>query len=304
MSEDCNFKYLVSSKKDILWGITVDNVGSSDIPSGYDQYPPLVGHPEAYYFRPEEGRILDNYQFIYISQGKGKVYFSPDRSIEIDAGKMLVIPQYTWHSYHPDKKTGWKEHWIGIRGSMIDNWFENNFVDPEQRIFKVGFSEEIIKYFRRAQEIASEERPGYQQVLASIANMIFSLTLYNDVNKSFTDDRNIQMIEQARAIIRENYLTDITPQQVARRINMSYSWFRKMFKEYTSISPAQYIIELKLQAAKNLLMNSPLSIKEIAFNLNYIDALYFSTLFKKHVGYSPSVFREMYNNVENDPSRI
>lgn len=294
MGDEQRFKYLVSSKQDSLWGITVDNVGSAEIPPGYKCYPPQCGHPHDYFFRPDKGRMLDNYQFIYISHGRGTCNFHPNTSIEVNAGDMLIIPPFTWHSYWPDRKTGWHEHWIGMRGSAIENRFRNGFVSPSQRIFKIGYNEEIIEYYRRASAIADLEMPGYQQVLAGLANLIFSLALYQDTNQMFANDRNIELIEQARTILRENYLTDITPQEVAKLINMSYSLFRKVFKEYNNISPTQYVIELKLQNARKLLMNTDKSIKEIAFYLNYDDPLYFSSLFKKHVGYSPSTFREKY----------
>ena len=298
MKDDNNFKYLVSSKKDTLWGITVDNVGSAEISPGYENYPSTKGHPKEYYFRPDKGRILDNYQFIYLSRGQGLCFFRPNVPIEFKAGDMLIIPPYTWHSYFPDHKTGWCEYWIGMRGNIIENRFLNGFVSSSQRVFKIGYCEEIIEYYHRAQEIAVQEMPGYQQVLAGLANMIFTLSLYQDINKSFTRNRNVLLIEQARSLLRENYLTNITPQQVAKQIHMSYSLFRKVFKEYTDISPTQYIIELKLQKARKLLMNTDMSVKEVAFHLNYEDSLYFSTLFKKHVGYTPTVFREMYNNKE------
>ena len=57
------------------------------------------------------------------------------------------------------------------------------------------------------------------------------------------------------------------------------------------MSPAHYITFLKLQKAKSLLFNSSMSVKEIAFSLNYDDAAYFSSIFKKYIGLSPSEYR-------------
>ena len=57
------------------------------------------------------------------------------------------------------------------------------------------------------------------------------------------------------------------------------------------MSPAHYLTSLKLQKAKALLFNSTMSVKEIAFYLNYEDAAYFSSIFKKYIGLSPSEYR-------------
>ena len=294
------FKYLSSNEHDSLWGITVDNVGSMIIPPGYKCYPPQCGHPYDYFFHREKGRMLDNFQFIYISEGKGICSFHSEKSIQINRGEMLIIPPFTWHSYWPDPKTGWHEHWIGMRGQTVESRFRNGFVNPRQRIFKIGYNEDIIEYYRRATEIASLGKPGHQQVLAGLANLIFSLALYQDSNQEFLNDQNIELIEQARSILRENYRNGITLQQVAKQVNMSYSLFRKTFKAYNNISPAQYMIELKMQNARRLLVSTHKSIKEIAFYLNYDDPLYFSSLFKKHVGCSPTEFRMKYGQTTKE----
>lgn len=286
-----SFTYLVSGDSDRLWGITVDNVGEYCVPPGYDCYPPLVGHPEGYFFDVDKGRVMDNYQLVYITQGRGWYYESPDKRVALNSGSMLIIPPYTWHSYCPDKKTGWQEYWIGIRGPHIDSRYENGFFCRRKIIHEIGLHEQVIGYYKEAIEIALSEKSGYQQVLAAIANSILAYTLYYDhrvtQSRSVTDDK----MDRARSMMREKFLSDITPVQVAEAINMSYSWFRKTFKKYTNMSPAHYITFLKLQKAKSLLFNSSMSVKEIAFSLNYEDAAYFSSIFKKYIGLSPSEYR-------------
>ena len=73
---------------------------------------------------------------------------------------------------------------------------------------------------------------------------------------------------------------------------MSYSWFRKLFKEYTGLSPAHYIQELKIQQAKDLLATTQRSTKEIAYYLTFDDIPYFTKVFKKYTGYTPQSYRK------------
>lgn len=290
------FKYLISSERDLLWGLIVDNVGQAQIGKDYKVYPPQIGHPTDYYFTPQNGRILENYQLIYISEGRGTYFVSPNESIPITAGDMLIIPPYTWHSYYPDKKTGWKEYWIGMRGPHIDTRFENGFFGANRLVYKVGLREDIVRLFEQAMELAFLEQATYQQTLAGIGNLILGMAIYFDCNQHFTNDVVIKQINKARLIMRENFLTGISPQEVAQQINMGYSWFRKLFKEYTNVSPAHFILELRLQKAKNSLLNSSLSVKEIAYMVGYEDATYFSALFKKHTGFTPLAYREQFSS--------
>ena len=160
--------------------------------------------------------MLDNYQLIYISKGRGWYHESPEKRVEIKGGTMLIIPPYTWHSYYPDKKSGWQEYWIGFRGAHIDSRYNNGFFVRNKVIHPIGFREHIIDRYKEALEIAFKEKTGCQQVLASIANSILAYVIYYDSNDYSSNDAVAEKIDQARSIMRENMLTDITPEQIGR----------------------------------------------------------------------------------------
>ena len=84
----------------------------------------------------------------------------------------------------------------------------------------------------------------------------------------------------------------LPPEEIASRLGLGYSWFRRMFKEYTGVSPAQYQLQQKLLKAKELLTSSSMNISEIAYSLKFENAGQFSTFFKKKEGVTPSEFRE------------
>lgn len=99
------------------------------------------------------------------------------------------------------------------------------------------------------------------------------------------------MINKARLLIRDGVESKITVQEIAAELGSSYSNFRKLFKEYTGMSPALYQQTLRLQRAKELLSTTAMSIKEIAYSLNFDSPDYFSSKFKTKVGCKPSEFR-------------
>ena len=65
--------------------------------------------------------------------------------------------------------------------------------------------------------------------------------------------------------MKENIEDPLSPEEIAARLGLGYSWFRRMFKEYTGVSPAQYQLQQKLLRAKELLTSTPLTISEIAY---------------------------------------
>lgn len=141
-----------------------------------------------------------------------------------------------------------------------------------------------------------EEKAACQQYLAGIANLILGMTMYYSQNYEF-DNKATEQISKAKVFIRENLLKGIGPEEVADSLHMSYSWFRKLFKEYTGLSPAHYIQELKIQQAKDLLATTQRSTKEIAYYLTFDDIPYFTKVFKKYTGYTPQSYRK--NSEEN-----
>jgi AraC-like DNA-binding protein len=98
-------------------------------------------------------------------------------------------------------------------------------------------------------------------------------------------------IEKARLLMREHPDGSISPEQLALELNISYSWFRRMFKQHTGLSPAQYQQQIRTQRAKELLAGSRKTIKEIAYELNFESTNYFTSFFRQRVGVTPAAFR-------------
>lgn len=283
-------KYFITTERDLLWGLTVTTVGYQQIQRNFDKYPPNFGHPDKYFFIPQHGRILDEFQLVYITQGSGRFYTSKDEWIKVNEGDIISINPSKWHSYIPNKETGWSEYWIGFKGVFMEQLLFNGLINKENCIYKVGLRDEILSLYQKAIEVATKESIDYQQVLTGIANLILGLALAYDKEKQF-ESLTVMHMTKAKMIIRENIYEKITPVEIAEQLNMSYSCFRKTFKTFTGFSPACYIQNLKIQVAKDILLSSDLSIKEVAFNLHFDNAEYFSAQFKKHIGVSPKDFR-------------
>ena len=103
----------------------------------------------------------------------------------------------------------------------------------------------------------------------------------------------MDVINRAQKVIRELMEKNLTIQDISQGLGLSYSSFRKLFKEITGIAPATYQHDLRLQRAKELLSATNESIKEIAYRLNFESPDYFSSKFKAKTGMKPSDFRAM-----------
>lgn len=283
-------RYLTIGAADEAWGIVVTTVGYQFIPP-QSKYP-LSQHPDNYDFTPQTGRILNEYQLVYITKGSG--YFSSQscKLQKISAGTMILLFPGEWHSYYPDKETGWDEFWVGFRGIHIDKRVENRFFSKEEPLFKIGLSATIVGLYDDIMKFASEEKSGYQQMISSIVLHILGTVYYKKRNKSFTNTYVVDKINEARILMKEQIENPLSAEELANQLGLGYSWFRRMFKEYTGVSPAQYQQQQRLLRAKELLTSSSLNISEIAYSLRFENAGQFSTFFRKKEGMTPSEFRE------------
>ncbi len=293
MENNQSIKYLVSARKDEDWGIVVNTVGTQTIEKGYESYPPAEKHPEGFYFDVKKGRILDSWQLLYIHSGRGVLYNNyGGEEIPINCGEMILLRPGQWHSYFPDRETGWEEYWIGFRGSVIEERNRQGFL--QKSIYKVGVREDIANLYNMAIQVAQQEKTSYQQYLAGVVNMLFGVAVYYESNRAVAQDYVVTKINEAKSLMRGSFCDDISLEEVSKQVGMSYSWFRKKFREYTGISPARYILGLRIQEACRLLAESSLSVKEIAYHINIGDNAYFSAMFLREVGMTPKEYRSKF----------
>jgi AraC-like DNA-binding protein len=102
----------------------------------------------------------------------------------------------------------------------------------------------------------------------------------------------MRIINQAKVIMKEDMTGNMDLESIARALNVSYSLFRREFKNKCGISPGQYRQELKLAKAKELLYSTNMSIAEISSRLNFECIGQFSTFFKKKTGIPPLEYRK------------
>ena len=209
-----SIKYLLSAKKDEQWGITINTVGTQTIEKDYVSYPPAEKHPEGFFFNVNKGRILDSWQLLYIHSGKGTMYDEKGNVTQINCGEMILLRPGVWHSYTPDRETGWEEYWIGFKGPVIDERAKLGFLS--KTIYRVGVSEDIVSIYNDAIKIAIQDKPSYQQYLAGTVNMLLGLAVYRDTNHDVATDYVSEKIDTAKHLIRSRFDENLDLEEIAR----------------------------------------------------------------------------------------
>jgi AraC-like DNA-binding protein len=283
------FNYLPSDIENENWGLCVLNAGFTHIGSSCS-YPPYV-HPDEYNFKWKTGRILKEYQLIYVTKGEGIFESDSFNQAVVKPGTIILLFPGEKHRYMPRKETGWNEYWIGFKGKIMDDLVKRKVFKPEQPFINLGYNEQAFILLNSIIAKTTDEDMGYQPQISGAT--LHLLGYIHSVNKEVytqAEEKNI-IIEKAKILFRSHVTASFSPEQAAHELTVGYSYFRKLFKSCTGISPGQYYIQLKIEKAKELLYEHKIPIKEIAYQLNFESYFYFSKLFKEKTGFTPSAFR-------------
>ena len=282
-------RYFPVSTRDRKWGWHVTTVGEGrSLPGeGY----PLVGHPKGYNFVWSKGRVLDCHALVYISQGRGTFESRQSARQPIEAGQVFFLFPGVWHRYRPDAKTGWHEHWVGFDGEVARRWVKNKFFSPRAPVFKPGQEEKWLALFTELITVIKLNRPALQQVMAGYAAQMLGLVYSGQQAGLAGDDVSLLMVQKAIAKMQAGPEGGFHPEAMARDLNVSYSSFRHTFQQHTGSSPHQYLLELRLVRARNLLTQTPLSVKEVSQRAGFEDEHYFCRFFKLKTGMTPVQWR-------------
>jgi AraC-like DNA-binding protein len=282
-------QYFPVSVRDRKWGWHVTTAGETKILPG--QLYPSPGHPKGYNFDWTKGRVLDTHVLVYISRGRGIFESRQSTRQEINAGQVIFLFPGVWHSYRPEAETGWDEHWVGFDGDVARRWVKNKFFTPRSPVFNPGQEEKWLALFTELVAVIKLNHPALQQIMAGFTAQMLGM-LYSRQQAGLAGDDQALLIVQ-KAIIKMQAETgrEANAQALARELNVSYSKFRHTFQEHTGSSPHQYLLELRVVRARNLLTQTTQSVKEIAQQMGFDDVHYFCRLFKMKTGLTPGQWR-------------
>ena len=234
----------------------------------------------------------ETWELIYCTSGQGAFRFQDGTVMPYHAGEMVVIPPQELHANSSE------EGFTNIHLNILDPSF------PYHSVFKVqddGGS--LHKAIVEAQSYYVSDKSKRELVLASLGDLITSYTIVFHSNSEFSEQ-----VAQIRSNIPQNYTrTDYALDEYIHTLPFHYDYLRKLFKKEVGMSPLEYMTSLRMKNAERLLATvwtSGCAIAEIAQMCGYENALYFSRVFKKYYGCSPSQFVSRQREIHAvDPGR-
>lgn len=191
------------------------------------------------------------------------------------------------------------EHYDGVQYQMIRPLLDKKVQFPLMIDWHHPVWEEMMFFYEKMMEEAVRETPASRlRVKAYLLQMIATLydngKLVNMYEETDYDSRNIQNVKKVLKFIRQNYHTRITNEHLADMLNMNSQYFCRYFRKLTGKTPTEYINEIRIDKAAELLQQTDRKILDIAMECGYDNIGYFIRRFKTEKGITPSEYRKAY----------
>ena len=227
-------------------------------------------------------------QILYCTRGSG-VLLTGGRRTEIPPQTAVFLPADFPHEYYPTAEE-WDIRWVVPDGYACGQLLEFlGFSGAE--VFRLGETSLLEHYFRRMHDSLSSDRLyGNFRASGYLYDFLIELARIKSMKASAVSSN--RAIAAAVGYINEHYAERITMEQLCRAANLSKQQLCRLFSRYLNARPMEFAAKRRIQAAKELLSSTSLPIEEIAEQVGFCSGSYFSKLFLRYEGITPSDFRK------------
>ena len=237
-----------------------------------------------------------DWQLLYVASGKAYFYIKGQEVIVTAGNMVLYQPKQEMH-YEYFGKDKPEVYWVHFTGGQVRGILKKHEVPLDENVFYAGNSPTYGYLFKEMILELQTCRVGYETLLSMYLEQIFVLIQRSRLDKAPVVSSHLQEeMGIARRYFQEHYNEDINIEEYALSRNMSVSYFLKKFKEVTTKSPMQYILGIRINNAVSLLESTDYNVTEISTIIGYDNPLYFSRIFKKQKGVSPSDYRKQLSS--------
>ncbi len=201
--------------------------------------------------------------------------------LEVGEGDMLYLPKNRSYRQQTEGETLLAIHFINYSFSSKNK--------PE--VIRVNDYDMIVELVEKMYREWEEKKRGYRYKCISLFyDLMYHLNLqaHDNIIPAVSQEEKLKSVTD---YIHSHYLNEqINVAALAEMCAFSGTYFRRLFKEIHSVSPARYVINLRLEYASQLLRSKLYTVSEVSEKSGFCDVKYFSKTFKKHYGVSPGKF--------------
>lgn len=264
----------------------------SQHPLAKDLYPLGLGYYKQALNHTMSRNKHDDYLIIYCLDGEGKLTVNKQIHI-VKAGDIICLPKGVAHAYKASETTPWTIYWVHFSGDKSEDFIDYLAINSNNYVFPLGIHSRLTSDFESLLECRqySYNINAFVHTASLLRQILTHIAQLQPLAKQQAA-HNFDL-ERVHSLMQARVHEQLELEALAEAVSLSKFHFIKKYKELTGTTPINHFIHLKVERACHLLDVTTKSINEISFAVGYEDAYYFSRIFKKIMGISPSQYRRM-----------
>jgi len=233
---------------------------------------------------------LNNYFMLYTHSGSGRLRYGSNEII-LTPGTIIMFHCLNYQWYGTISSEPWEYHYLHFSGSMAEKIYTvmgGKGISP----ITVGHDSSIVKLWENLYDNIGDNHSFVDMQNCSLLMQL--LTAIFPYRNEFSTDVShpyASELESILKIMEDQYNTKIRLEDLSQSLHISKCYFIKIFKQYKGVSPYEYLLHFRINQAKRLLLQTNMTISEIALQIGFDDSSSFIRCFKKYTGTSPLKYR-------------
>ena len=227
--------------------------------------------------------VRNHYLFVLVD--KGKAVMPSHGKITFDEHDLLIM--FPDEKIHYEALEEWSISWLGLYGDAVLNYINLLGITAHNPIIKISLYNELKAVMDKIYDASKDSSLSSNFSVMGLIYEFFSILFKN----SNLDQKN-DLVNTSLKIIEYNFCSDISVEKIAESLHIDSAYFSRKFAKKMQISPKAYILNKRIERAKELLSFTDASVFEVSNSVGYEDQFYFCRIFKKYTKLSPSEYRK------------
>ncbi|OMF29830.1 hypothetical protein BK133_17635 [Paenibacillus sp. FSL H8-0548] len=250
--------------------------------------------------QPVEGHFIgpavhDYYLIHIVLDGEG-VFETLGKSYSCGAGDAFVVFPDILVKYEASMTKPWKYMWVGFSGELVESSLSSVGITPDFAVIRdcsLSVMQRMFRSIRKSMEKSNVPSLGNMEAsgwLRLLLHELGRLQLLENTEIHRPVARSYRQIDQAIRLLSLQYGQQLSIEGIAQSLGYHRAHLTRLFKEATGMPPMQYLLKVRMKKAEELL-ESELTVAQIAASVGFNDPLFFTKQFHKWSGQSPTDFR-------------
>jgi len=282
------------------WGIYLTGIGRCTVLPGA-VYPPS-GHPCLYNFRWDQGRVLPEFQMLFVCNGRGVFESKEIGQVSLPDQSVFFLFPGVWHRYRPLRDVGWTERWLSFNGELAHRLMDMSLLQRDTPVRQIADPAQLVSSFDNLIQKILVNPSGNSILLSlqalglmgmaidAVAGIDLPSALEPSVQRDLTDDA---IVSQAVTRIWTRGHQAISVEQVAKATGVSRRTLERRFRQSVGHSIVEEIANCRMNRAKRLLEETEMPVKVVAYLSGFPSAERMRVAFVRREQIPPARYRRL-----------